>query len=209
VAWFGLNALGYRSLVEMSGSMQPAIAAGDVVVTKTVPPRLARVGDVVSFRDPSRGQKLVTHRVTAVRATGSEFAFMTKGDSNTGTEQWTIGASGTIGRLSLRVPYAGIVLVWLGHPKVRAALLMASFLVLCAVAVRLILRTRGSVISRAAVLVVAASISLVVGARGLPATFSAYSSTRSNAEHLSGGVELLPVRQHANAVRLGGCLRAP
>ena len=37
----------------MSGSMQPAIHTGDVVVDESIAPAEARVGDVVTFKDPT------------------------------------------------------------------------------------------------------------------------------------------------------------
>ena len=51
-----------------SGSMSPAIETGDVVVTEPLSPLSARVGDIVTFRDPEGGGKLFSHRVQAVTA---------------------------------------------------------------------------------------------------------------------------------------------
>jgi signal peptidase len=196
VSWFGLAAAGFRSLIVMSGSMRPAIGVGDVVLVKTVPADQAQVGDVVSFRDPSRSQELVTHRVVAIQAHGDQLAFVTKGDQNTGTENWTIGKSGTIGRLSLHIPAAGIVLVWLGRPNVRAALVIASLIALGAVAIRLILGLVGQALSPSALLARARGRGPSVGARAMPARRSVKpSSTRTRATRSKRPARSAPGRQ--------------
>ena len=46
------NAIGMRSFTVMSGSMEPTIHVGDVVIDKKISPLDARPGDVVTFSDP-------------------------------------------------------------------------------------------------------------------------------------------------------------
>src|SRR5690349_16773484 len=69
-AWLG----GYRLLLVSSGSMAPALAVGDVLLTHPVPVRAVRPGQVVTFTDASRGGLLVTHRVAAVDVRGGQVA---------------------------------------------------------------------------------------------------------------------------------------
>src|SRR3954453_20976374 len=81
-------AFGARPLVVLSGSMEPTLATGDVVVVKRGGPQQAHVGDVVTFRNPEGS--LVTHRVRSVRRQGHRFALVTKGDANNASERWTM-----------------------------------------------------------------------------------------------------------------------
>lgn len=129
-------AVGFRPLVVHSGSMSPSVNGGDVVVTRMVKPAEVRVGDIVTFRDPSREQRLVTHRVREVHREAESFSFVTRGDTNTGVERWSIDADGTLGRLSLRIPLVGYAIGWLGTAAVKAALLAVGALVLAIAAVR-------------------------------------------------------------------------
>lgn len=99
-------ALGGRPLTVMSGSMEPTIMTGDVVVALPIAPLEARPGDIISFNDPNRGV-LVTHRVRSVRRSGAKVNFVTKGDANNATERWAVGADGDIARAVLRVPKLG------------------------------------------------------------------------------------------------------
>jgi signal peptidase len=108
----------------MSGSMEPAIRTGDVIVDDWIRPSGARVGDVVSFNDPSRGNVVVTHRVVRVRRRGDHVDFVTRGDANTGLEHWSAPAGGRIGRVEYRVPHAGFLMVFTRTPGGRLLFLV-------------------------------------------------------------------------------------
>ena len=108
VAVLALAACGLRPHVEMSDSMNPVLAAGDVLWLQETKASDARTGDVVAFRDPDGGRVLV-HRVQRVRrAPGGRLEFVTRGDANTGSERWAIPAGGSVGRYTgLRLPALG------------------------------------------------------------------------------------------------------
>ncbi len=99
--------LGYRMLAVRSGSMTPTFVVGDAVLTRTVPARSVRPGDIVTFRDPALRDQLVTHRVVSVHAQGTTLAFVTKGDANASPERWSIPTRGTLGREVLVLPAFG------------------------------------------------------------------------------------------------------
>jgi signal peptidase I len=179
LVWLGLTVTGHEMMVVKSGSMTPTLAAGDIAIVSTIAPAQARPGDVVSFHDPSRNQKVVTHRVVETSSSAGAVAFITKGDRNTGTERWSTPADGTIGRLSFRVPALGRVLVAVASPTARAGLIGLLFLTLGAVGLRLVWRM-GTAPLQPALLAVTAVLGLLVGARALPSTLSANSSVTSN-----------------------------
>jgi signal peptidase I len=58
---------GMPVLVVLSGSMEPALATGDVVIESRISPLDEKVGDVVTVRDPERPERLITHRVRSIR----------------------------------------------------------------------------------------------------------------------------------------------
>jgi signal peptidase I len=123
------GALGYRSFTVMSGSMAPAIAAGDVVVTRPMAPRQAEPGDIVTFRDPQREDRLLTHRVQRSVATADVVTFDTRGDANDASERWSVPADGRIGRVVYVVRWAGFVAQPAGTPVGRLLLIaLPSFL---------------------------------------------------------------------------------
>jgi signal peptidase len=109
----GPLAVGDHPHTDLSGSMEPAISPGDVVIDEQIAPTEARRGDVVTFRDPEDQGKLLTHRVVGVRRDGSHLWFVTKGDANNTRERWRVAADGEIGRVLYTVP-------WVGHVAVLA-----------------------------------------------------------------------------------------
>lgn len=122
--------LGMPVLVVLSGSMEPELGVGDVVVESTISPLDAKVGDVVTFRDPERPDRLITHRVRRVRASGDEVSFTTKGDANNTVETWQIARHGGIGRVQYRVPKLGYAVAWISRPGARLLLVVVPALLL-------------------------------------------------------------------------------
>lgn len=117
------RALGLTPFTVLSGSMEPRLAVGDVVLDRHVAPSAVRPGDIVTFPDASRGGALVTHRVVSLRRSGANVAFVTRGDANRATESWAVPADGTIGHVVLRIPAAGWVLQWASSREGRLGLI--------------------------------------------------------------------------------------
>jgi signal peptidase I len=132
--------LGFQGFAVLSGSMEPTIGTGDVVVVRKIAPLDARPGDVVTFRSPEDPAKIITHRVTRMEATGDSVGFVTKGDANTGTEQWAVPTTGTIGKVEYRIPKLGYVTNRIGSRVGRFAFLILPALVLALVELRRIWR---------------------------------------------------------------------
>ena len=99
--------IGQRPYTVLSGSMEPAIGTGDIVVVERISPEQASVGDVVTFGDPHSSGRLITHRVRSSRRRGRRIDFVTKGDANNTVERWRIPADGVISRVRYRVPEVG------------------------------------------------------------------------------------------------------
>lgn len=121
---------GIKSLTVLSGSMEPTIHVGDVVVVKQISPLDARVGDVITFRDPTDPKRLITHRVRSIHVADGAISFQTKGDANTSVERWNLSTRGTIGRVLYRIPRIGYVLFWVRGPLGRVLLVVLPALLL-------------------------------------------------------------------------------
>ncbi len=129
-------ALGMHSFAVLSGSMEPTISTGDVIVVKTISPLDAKVGDVVSFRDPENASRLLSHRVTQMHVTPEGVAFVTKGDANTGVERWQIAKNGTIGRAEYHVPKLGYLTNRLGSKFGRLLFFVLPLILLAGLELR-------------------------------------------------------------------------
>jgi signal peptidase len=127
----GPLALGDHPHTDLTGSMEPVISPGDVVINEEIKPSTAAVGDIVTFRDPEDQTKMLTHRVVSIRPAGSELKFVTQGDANNTREHWQVSRDGQIGRVLYTVPWVGHVAV-LARTKLGWALLVGIPLLLLA-----------------------------------------------------------------------------
>jgi signal peptidase len=140
LAFVASTVLGYQHFTVMSGSMEPTISTGDVVVDKRISPLDARVGDVVTFPDPSGAKRLISHRVIEKRVADGTVFFETKGDANNDVQKWTSSADGSIGRVVIDVPKVGYLLFWLGSRSGRLLVIVVPLLLLGAYELRSIFR---------------------------------------------------------------------
>lgn len=130
------GAVGMRSFTVMSGSMEPTIHVGDVVIDRKISPLDARPGDVVTFSDPSGRRRLITHRIRSMRVRGHTVQVTTKGDANDTVERWTVPANGRIGRVELRVWKLGYPLVYAHSRFGLMGLVALPALLLCLMELR-------------------------------------------------------------------------
>jgi signal peptidase I len=122
--------MGYRSLTVVSGSMEPTLDVGDVVIVRPLAPTNLRVGDVVTFRDPTDEDLLITHRVRALRIANGQVGVTTKGDANNTEERWTVPVDGSVGLVRYQVHRLGFALAWAASRTGRLALVVVPVLVL-------------------------------------------------------------------------------
>lgn len=74
---------GYTPMIVLTDSMDPLIAEGDIILSKTVDPDSVEVGDVISFFDPSSpDDAILTHRVIEIYTEGGVRYAVTAGDNN-------------------------------------------------------------------------------------------------------------------------------
>lgn len=93
--------LEWTPIVVTSGSMQPSIRTGDVVLVDHVD-GVAGPGTILAFDD---GDGLVIHRVIGVSQDG---AYATKGDANDTADSSPVSADQVVGEGRLLVPYIGL-----------------------------------------------------------------------------------------------------
>ena len=113
---------GWRIHTVVSGSMEPVLKVGEVVVTRQVDPTNIQKGDIIAFRYPVDG-RLVCHRVIGLRG-GDMLYFETKGDANEHPDQRFIRYDMVEGRVQFHTSWLAHVADVLQHPA-RFALLCA------------------------------------------------------------------------------------
>ncbi len=91
-----------------SGSMEPALARGSLLlVTKTEPGRL-QVGDIITFK--SQDDSTNVSRVIGVIASDSQLFFRTKADANESLDLEFVDEAAVQGIVDFHIPYLGVLL---------------------------------------------------------------------------------------------------
>jgi signal peptidase I len=116
---------GHRTLTVLTGSMEPTLETGSVVVDEVIHPTDARVGDIVTFSDPANPDRLITHRLRRARVEGDTAHMVTLGDANDAPERWDVKVDGEIGRVLFHVPMLGRVREFVGTRQGYLVLMLA------------------------------------------------------------------------------------
>ncbi len=90
-----------------SGSMEPAIPVGSVVVVEPVDSAAVNYGDVITFNSPENPTLVVTHRVIEVSGPPEVRVFRTKGDANDDADLVPVPAEEVLGQVRFHLPYLG------------------------------------------------------------------------------------------------------
>ncbi len=105
---------GIRTNIVISGSMEPAIGTGSVIITRPIAPENIRVGDIISYSSRT-GVYEVTHRVIGIEQT-PDLHFITKGDANQDKDPTPIPAEQVLGKLFLVIPGLGYLITYMRNP---------------------------------------------------------------------------------------------
>lgn len=115
----------YKALVVYSGSMEPTIPVGAVIIDTPIAAQDVKVGDVITFSRPDRPNELVTHRVVKiVNGPNGQREWTTKGDANAQPDSWVVQAAGTGYKYDFNIPYIGWGLNWMQQPLGRVLFLI-------------------------------------------------------------------------------------
>jgi len=100
--------------IVQSGSMEPAIKTGALVVIK--PSDEYHVDDVIMFGEDTKTKVPTTHRIVADEVRSGVFYYTTKGDANEDPDPQQVKQSEVIGKVLFSIPYLGYVLDFAKKP---------------------------------------------------------------------------------------------
>ena len=104
----------YKIMTVISGSMQPAIKMGSVVIVK--PASDYQIGDVITFGPYSKTKVPTTHRIYDIKVEGGQPVYITKGDVNNAPDSREIKKSDIVGKVLFSVPYMGYAVEFAKKP---------------------------------------------------------------------------------------------
>jgi signal peptidase I len=108
--------VGGRTLVIISGSMEPAIHMGAAAVLRSVPSSDLQVGDVIAYTPASAGAIPIVHRIVDITERAGQRTFTTKGDANATADVNTFTLPAKAWRVSYNIPAAGYVVNFASRP---------------------------------------------------------------------------------------------
>ena len=115
---------GWRPYVVESGSMQPRINVGDVILSSPEHNAAKLLGHVTVFNDPAHPGTVKSHRVVAINPDGT---MVTKGDANPTNDSVPVPMYDVKGIGRLLVRWIGLPLIWLQRGQwLYLALVIAS-----------------------------------------------------------------------------------
>ncbi|MCL5435666.1 MAG: signal peptidase I [Patescibacteria group bacterium] len=94
-----------KTFVVLSGSMEPAIKTGSVVVVW--PEKEYKIGDIITFGPVTKTQPPFTHRIVEIRVQSGSPVYVTKGDANESKDQREVSQNSVLGKVVFNIPYLG------------------------------------------------------------------------------------------------------
>ncbi|MBO8137838.1 MAG: signal peptidase I [Desulfotomaculum sp.] len=98
---------GYKPMLVLTGSMEPQLQPGDMIIAKEVEAEKVQVGDIITYQ--TSGNILVTHRVVGICGSNNKLAFKTKGDANKFLDRHLVSPDQLVGAVAFCIPGVGWV----------------------------------------------------------------------------------------------------
>ncbi|CAN5169268.1 hypothetical protein BH09PAT1_BH09PAT1_0500 [soil metagenome] len=98
---------GLRAFIVTSGSMEPTIHTGSLILTRSIHPSQLNNGDIITFIAPIKEREFITHRIQSIEQLPSLTRLKTKGDHNIASDSWTLAGGAVVGAVIASIPYLG------------------------------------------------------------------------------------------------------
>ena len=119
----------YSTYAVRSGSMEPAISTGSLIIIKSVSNySTLQKGEIITFKDEGH---TTTHRIYDISQDQDSFSFVTKGDANQNPDSEPVPESDINGKFVLEIPYIGGLIRFLNTvPGVIMLVVMPSIFII-------------------------------------------------------------------------------
>lgn len=109
-----INLFGFRPYIVLSGSMEPNLQVGDIVVSKQVSKEQVEIGDIITFEDESGAT--ITHRVVDIIIKDGEKLYQTKGDNNNAKDIGLVSIENIKGKYTFKMSGVGKIITQVVTP---------------------------------------------------------------------------------------------
>lgn len=106
----------WQAFSVQSGSMEPAIDTGALVIVRRAEADQLKPGEVITYTNPANRQQIITHRLVSFEASSMGTPrLVTRGDANDSLDP-AIAPKAVIGRVSASLPYLGNAVDFMKSP---------------------------------------------------------------------------------------------
>lgn len=116
----------YKLVGVLSGSMEPEIGTGSLVVAHSVSKNELMVGDVIVYEPMEERNVLVTHRIISINS--NDNSFTTKGDASDNPDRDSVYYGQVVGKVVLSIPFLGHLA---GFLKTSFGIVVIDIFILC------------------------------------------------------------------------------
>lgn len=117
--WFAIGIFPIKPVAIASGSMEPELYVGDVVIIKKCNSNEVEEGDIIEYQ--MEGYTVI-HRVKHKNQKNGQFIFITQGDNNDAEDHEPVLEEQLIGKVIFKIRFLGYPAIWLHDLSVQEQL---------------------------------------------------------------------------------------
>lgn len=114
--WFAIGIFPIKPVAIASGSMEPELYVGDVVVIKKCNSNDVEEGDIIEYK--MEGYTII-HRIKHKNQKNGQFIFITQGDNNNVEDSEPVLEEQLIGKVIFKIKFLGYPAIWLHNLSVQ------------------------------------------------------------------------------------------
>lgn len=101
------NLFGCKAFNVISGSMEPKLEVGDIVIAKRIEIEDIKDGDIITFRQENT---IITHRIVEIIQEDGNVFYETKGDNNNTKDEELVKYEDIEGKFVFKIPKIGLII---------------------------------------------------------------------------------------------------
>lgn len=114
--WFAIGIFPIKPVAIASGSMEPELYVGDVVIIKKCNSSDVEEGDIIEYQ--MEGYTII-HRIKNKNQKNGQFIFRTKGDNNDSEDSEPVSEEQLIGKVIFKIRFLGYPAIWIHNLSVQ------------------------------------------------------------------------------------------
>lgn len=120
------NLLGYKSFIIVSGSMEPNLNIGDMVIIRETKQEKLQKDDIITF---SENGNAITHRIVDIINEEGKIRYQTKGDNNNAVDADLVKYENVEGKFVFKIAKVGTIIAKLQNTGVVIILVCGLYII--------------------------------------------------------------------------------